>query len=80
MMYLLLRLRVEILLVPNNKSRLFGNFRGGYPDLGLVALESNLISVVVFIHFHSIKIKRHMVVTWKSVMEIWCVTFPNCSP
>jgi hypothetical protein len=40
-MYLLLRLRVEILLVSNDKSRLFGNFPGRYPDLGFVALETN---------------------------------------
>jgi len=40
-------------------------FEGGAPaGSGFAALEANEISMIVFIHIHSVQFERHMIVIW----------------
>ena len=48
--------------------------RGAPTGLGFATFEPDQISLVIFVHFHSIQIERHMNVTWKGVSELWRVT------
>ena len=41
--------------------------RGAPTSLGFAALEANQISMIIFIHFDSIRIERYMNVIWKGV-------------